>query len=188
MEIDNNETAEDSTAVETKKEQTTPSLYDHLLEMFGERLLLRLTTCPQFTLTLPPTQRKTVSRETPSNSKDTGHSHPSSSLNSFLSQEGFRSAKVELPSFSVHDSTVRGSRWMFNVHQTRLPVRENILEQKSRQAKHQKHRGKKQISKGIEQVAGRNQSTPVVKGICASYRKHNNRDGLHSTGVHSAWL
>ena len=184
MEIDNNETVEDSKGVETNNEQSTPSLYDHLLEMFGERLLLRLSTCPQFTPPPSSAQRKT---ETPSSSTDTRHSRPSSSLNSFLSQEGFKSSKVELPPSSVPSSTARGTQRTFNVHQTRLPVRENILEQKSRQAKHEKHRGRKP-HKGSKPVAQKHQTKPVDKGVCASYRRRNSRSGLHSAGVHSAWL
>ena len=174
MEIEHSSTQTDSAQLEIKNEQKTPSLYDQLIELFGESLLLRLSALPQFMASpqasnSPPPLDLTHKR----------NSHTSPSLLAFLSEEGFKSFKVELPLATPLHPPKRNS-WTLTVPKTKMPVSGNVLEQKSREAKHKKRdRRERRLP----------QTNPTIsKGLCASYRRHNSRSGLGFVGIQSAWL
>ena len=175
MEIEHSSTQNDSAQSERKNEQKTPSLYDQLIELFGESLLLRLSSRPQF---MAPPQAS----NSPLPPLDLTHkrsSNTSPALLAFITEEGFKPFKVELPLVApLH--TPKTNRWTLTVPKTKMPASGNVLEQKSREAKHKKRdRRKRRLP----------QTTPIIsKGLCASYRRHNSRCGLDFAGIQSAWL
>ena len=178
MEIDHGNTHTDSSQQVGKNEEKRQSLYLHLTELFGESLLLRLSTRPQFAAPSPtPTPHKHTLPE-PTHRKGT-HTNPS--LLAFLSEEGFKPLKIELPLASLPRPPKRNC-WTLVVPKTKLPVRGNVLEEKAREAKHRRHHGGERRPPPTAEGGG------VSKGVCVSYRKHNCRTGLENVGMQSAWL
>lgn len=173
MEIEHSSAPTDLEQSATNNEKKTPSLYSQLIELFGESLLLRVSSHPRFMG--PPRVSESQKHTVPSHKKST---HTSPALLNFLSQEGFKSLKVELP-LATQSHPPQKNRWTLTVPKTKLPVGRNVLEQKSREAKHQKREGRR----------GRLPPTSVInKGPCASYRRHNSRSEVQYVGVQSAWL
>ena len=154
-----------------------PTLYDYLVDMFGERLSLRLTGHQGFkaTTTIPKPIEDTdrESRTNTSAPKD-------GPLMRFLSREGFRSTKVQLPqkvpqsrqAQPLPSSFGGRPRWTFPVPKPSLPVHSNILEK-------QKRRSKKPPS--------RRQAIPL-KGGSPSYRRGASKSRVQPSDISSSWL
>lgn len=174
MEIEHSSAPTDLEQSAAKKEKKTPSMYNTLTELFGESLFLRLSSHSEFM------DRSQPSDPTKQPLPDLSHkknSHTSPALLSFLSQEGFKSLKVELPLVRPAHPLQR-NRWALTVPKTHLPVSINVLEQKSREAKHQKRERRRRMPP----------ADLVSKGPCASYRKHNIRSSVQCVGVLTGWL
>ena len=148
------------------------SLYDYLVDVVGEGLIVSLATTkwePDTPTTKPP-----PSKPVPPNPDAV--TKASLSMEEFLSREGFRPIRVELPCRAAPPPSVprgyyRGRKpWTFNIPQPLLPTRTNVLEQK------QSHRS-----------APHGQDTPpVLKGKCRGHHRYYRQ--RQSVDMASYWV
>lgn len=136
--VENAVSAEQETSpahTSTKPLPPPVTLYDYLVDLIGEGLTLSLSaTAHQHAMDLPlKAPRPTKScPDTPR----TDTSYNNRLLENFLSREGFRPIRVQLPQRPAPPPSVpRGyykgrEPWTFNVPQSVLPVRTNILTQR----------------------------------------------------------
>jgi len=151
----------------TKAREHIPlPMYEHLTEIFGESLCQRLSTKPLFKAEASTTHKQTIPEINHRRS-----THTSAGLLAFLSEEGFKPLKIELP-LTILPRPPKRNRWTLVLPKTRLPVTGNVLESQAPGTRPHGHRG----------------TDAVAKGSCASYRRHNSRSGLGTGGVQSVWL
>ena len=172
---------------ETPLEQS--SLYTYLFDIFGESLGLRLSGCDALfkrkkssTAAAAPLSQQigeaaSAQQQQPS-SKDIRHVNKA--VVEFLSREGFKPAKVELPYSRPPPPRQQGhggygewrSQTSFHIPRSLLPVQWNTLEQGMRMGHGQQQ----------QQYRGR-----VKTGISVSYKRrlHKLR---HSSDIGSSWL
>lgn len=163
--------------IETPSEE--PSLYAYLFDMFGESLGLRLSGHDALKrkkdASVVPTQQageaNAQQQQAPSN-KDIRHVNKA--VVQFLSREGFKSVKVELPySRPPPQQQGRGgwrSQTSFHIPHSILPVQWNVLEQGMR------------MGHGQQQYRGR-----VKTGVSVSYKRRLHKL-KHSSDIGSSWL
>ena len=155
------------------------TLYDFLVEIFGERLSLKLAGHQGF-----QTMRATTGPIEPEESEKTSKRNSSAPnegpLRNFLSREGFRTSKVQLPQKMPQPRPLPpsiGGRpcWTFALPKTVLPVHSNVLEKKRK--KNKKPPNQKQV-------------TPL-KGDSPSYRRGASRcrnKKVQPSDISSSWL
>ena len=153
-----------------------PTLYGFLFDLFGESLGLRLA--------VHETLRKDVSvaqtsephpQQAPSNHDIR---HVNRSLVQFLSKEGFKPVKVDLPYYLPPPRLMYGERqsWSFSIPRFVLPVRGNALDHRTR-------KGQMQRQQGLPSNRGRVKMT----GVSPSYKRRSHKLG-HSSDISSSWL
>ena len=176
-------------AIMTEAPSDEPSLYTYLFDMFGESLVLRLSghdalkrkdtlmAAPLLTQQVGEAGAQKQPQQAPSN-KDIRHVNKA--VVQFLSREGFKSVKVELPYSRPPPPPKRQGRggygeWRsqtsFHIPRSLLPVQWNVLEQGMRMGHRQQ-----------QQYRGR-----VKSGVSVSYKRrlHKLR---HSSDIGSSWL
>ena len=144
-----------------------PSLYGFLLDLFGESLCLRLTGHESLGASLSSTQGGEPSppdQPAPS-SKDIRSVNRSLVL--FLSKEGFKPIRIDLPYYLPQPRPMHG-RWTFSIPRFVLPVQGNVLEHGMRMG-HMQHRG------------------GVCTGTSPSYKRHSHRL-RQSYDIGSVWI
>ena len=158
---------EDGEELAGQKEVTT--LYDYLMDLFGERLSLRLVGH----LTDKTLHSSVKPLSTQNQAKDPyHHSRGNRSLILFLSQEGFKPVKVDLPHRVVPPRIPPGQYigrqpCTFSIPRSVLPVRGNALESHKK-----RHRTERPAP------------PPVVKGRGYGRKK----DGGQSVDISSSWI
>ena len=120
-----------------------PSLYEFLVDLFGEKLVLRLTphirnvsssSCERKIAKKSPAVQ---GRESESQSRERKGMPREDPLLSFLKREGFRPYKVQLPLKPMPRKAPAfhpwgRQLWRFNIPTTLLPVQGNMLEGRTR--------------------------------------------------------
>jgi len=158
-----------------------PTLYDYLVDMFGERLSLRLTGHQGFkaaTTLTKSTEHEDIDKESRTNTS-VPRDGP---LMRFLSREGFRSTKVQLPQKLPHPRQPQPlppsfggrPRWTFPVPRPTLPVHSNVLEKQRKSKK----------------PPSRRQVTPL-KGDSPSYKRgaaKSRNERVQPSDISSSWL
>lgn len=155
------------------------TFYDFLVDIFGERLSLKLAGHQRFQ-TAPAATAPIESEEAEKSSKRNSSAPNEGPLRNFLSREGFKPSKVQLPQKMPQLRPLPPSiggrpSWTFALPKTMLPVHSNVLEKKHRKSK------KPSIPK---QVA-------PLKGDSPSYRRGASRcrtKKVHPSDISSSWL
>ena len=116
----------------------TPTLYDYLVDIFGERLSLRLASHDGYRPQAPAAEAGTNKsgggggvEERTSPKQHSGDDH---ALMDFLSQEGFRTARIQLPQKQAPPIRPHPPHYMgrplysFPIPASCLPVQSNVLD------------------------------------------------------------
>lgn len=160
----------------TEASSEKPTLYGFLFDLFGESLGLRLAVHETLKKDIPVAQtRETHPQQAPS-SHDIRYVNRS--LVQFLSKEGFKPVKVDLPYYLPPPRPAYGERqiWTFNIPRFVLPVQGNVLE-------HRMRMGQMQHRQGLSSNRGKVKMT----GVSLSYKRHSHRLG-HSSDISTSWL
>ena len=192
------ETAPPSSTTTDPPPSDPASLYNYLEELMGEGLTLSLSipahhgeTSSSQSPTPKPNPSKTlpdIPKSSSATSKRVNHS-----LENFLSREGFRPIRVQLPQRAPPPPSVpRGyykgrEPWTFSVPQAVLPVPGNPLKQQ--QQRRQKGERSSQNVRTI--TAHLSSSVPGVgalKGTCASLRRRHHRDSDCPIDMAASWI
>lgn len=174
--VENAVSAEQETSPAHTTEQPLPpiTLYDYLVELIGESLILSLSAAArQHTVGRP--LKPHLPKACPDMPR-TNASNSNRSLETFLSREGFRPIHVQLPQRPAPPPSVpRGyykgrEPWTFNVPQSVLPVHANVLAQRRRRTVPPPH------------VQER-----VVKGRCSGHHRCHTQCPTHMN-IASNWI
>lgn len=120
-----------------QEQHTMPSLYEFLVDLFGEELVTRLTAHVK-NLSLakekrPPSKVETPAKELSLTADEGRRPSREDALVEFLKREGFRSCKVQLPLKLMPQKPPTfhpwgRQLWRFQIPIPMLPVRSNVLE------------------------------------------------------------
>lgn len=157
-------------AVETSSDE--PTLYAFLFDLFGESLSLRLAGHEALKKKPSATQVSEPHPQQSPTSKDIRHVNRTLVL--FLSHEGFKPIKVDLPCYLPPQRPAYGERppWTFSIPRFVLPVQGNALE------------------RGMRMGLMQRQHAPRVRiktGVGVSYKRHTHKL-KHSSDIGSSWL
>lgn len=148
------------------------TLYDYLADVIGEGLSLSLSV-PTHNGEPGTPLNPYPSKTSPENLKVDGSKRTTRSLEAFLSGEGFRPIRIQLPQRpppppSIPRGYYKGREpWTFGLPQSVLPIGGNILEQKDRDKRRSKRGGR-----GIPQEPRHDKDRQgVVKGACPGQRR-----------------
>ena len=162
-------------------EPTQPStLYDYLVEIFGESLTLNLFahSVHGFNSSTPSKPGPTKTHTIPDKVENSRHANQS--LENFLIGEGFRPIRVQLPKRSPPAPSVprgyyRGRQpWTFSIPQAILPVAVNALE----------HRNVART----DPSRSRSEESAIVRRICVGHQRKQNRGKLSLIDVSKSWI
>ena len=154
-----------------------PTLYGFLFDLFGESLCLRLAGCESVNVSPPPPPPASQGSE-PSPQLAAPTTKDINSVNrfvtQFLSREGFKPIKIDLPYYLPQPRRSYGGRsqWTFSVPRFVLPVQGNALEHAMRIGHTQQR----------QQYGGR-----VRTGPSPSYKRRSHKL-RQSTDIRSAWI
>lgn len=175
--VDNAVSAQEREASPSHSDSSPPTLYDYLVDVMGEGLTLSLSATAHEGQQDSPTKPLPSKPEPPT---PDAAMRANLSLEEFLSREGFRPIRVQLPRRSAPPPSIprgyyRGREpWTFNIPQPLLPTRTNVLDQM--QSQMQSHTG---TSHG-------HTTPPVIKGRCRGHhRYYRQKDSMN---IASYWV
>ena len=154
-----------------------PTLYGFLFDLFGESLCLRLAGHEALKKKSSSPSLVNEAHQSPQPPSNRDIRHVNQALVHFLSQEGFKPIKVDLPYHLPQSRSLYGERraWMFGIPRFVLPVQGNALEHgmrmglMRRQQQHHAHRGR------------------IKTGVSVSYRRRSHKL-RHTSDIESSWI
>ena len=160
-----------------------PSLYTFLFDIFGESLGLRLSghealrKKKESSISAAQQVSESHSQQHPPSSKDIRHVNKA--VVQFLSREGFKPIKADLPYSRPPQGHGYGEwrSWNFHIPRCLVPMKQNILEQGMRMG-----HGHKQQQQRHAAYRGR-----VKTGVSISYKRRSHKL-RHSSDIGSSWL
>lgn len=167
--------------------EKSPSLYNYLFDIFGERLGLRLAGHRKFVAqpSSPHRPPQSKSAHESSTAEDETRKPPPPSdhkLLAFLNREGFRPVRIDAHrQIPPPPHTYRGHGVGLSLPRTVLPGQRNVLEE--RHTKRRKHKGyHSRVHPSLGQFTGRTRGSNKhgkSKSICAN---------IYISDINSSWL